>query len=336
MKNYNFRIEVSNFCNLKCPHCARTSLEGVYELNSKHVSLKELKTWFPIYFLIENKVTVMFSGLVAEPTLNPEFLEIVKYFSHYCSIQIDSNGSTNNTLWWKSLGEYNVHCVFSPDSLKENNNYYRINSKTNKVIENMKSFISGGGKASWKYIPFKHNEDEIDDQKKYAKKIKANFRVVQPGDFNPDQNIQPSTHFPDAKKLVGSRTIGQTPKHYCKLLGDINEKLIEISPDGVIYPCCYVGRYFFSVYANFFKNNISSPVIDNNKFSDLRYKLFALNIVPLIESQGGIKSLSLNYNTIEQILNTDFFKFSLEKSWEENNEFCTKHCGSREYVFSET
>jgi hypothetical protein len=336
-KNLFIRFEVTNFCNLKCPHCARIDLEKHYKLNSTHISLECTKKWFPITFLLEKSPIFLFSGLIGEPTINPDFLKIIEYLSKFCQVRIDSNGSTNNEDWWKRLGSYNVQCTFSPDSLVPNNNQYRINSNTEKVISNIKAFIAGGGTAAWKYIPFMHNENELELQQQYAKDIGANFWIVQPGKFDPNKEgtMKPSKHFPNSKNYIESYTENKSPNYYCKLLGKVGS-IIEVSPDGIIYPCCYTGRYFFMTYSNFFSTGDTKPQIYENMLSIDRYNCFVNDIISLIENQGGIKSLSLYHNTFENILESDFFKFSLEKSWETGNEYCKNYCGSRNYVISKT
>jgi MoaA/NifB/PqqE/SkfB family radical SAM enzyme len=339
MQRFDVRLEITNYCNLKCPHCVRSRLGEKYKLNTKHVSLKTVKNWLPAYFLIDTVKVLYLSGAVGEPTLNPDCAEIVNYLSNYCQIQLDSNGSTNNEDWWKELGSSNIHCVFSPDSLLPNNNKYRINSNTDKVLSNMRAFISGGGKASWKYIPFKHNENELEEHKKLASELGAKFLFVQPAQFDEKKEGQPmvpSKYFPKSDRVETSNLENQTPEYYCELLGKL-KNLIEINPDGVIYPCCYSGRCFFITYTNFFTNGDPKPKIYDEMLSkDVRYSAFVKDILPLIENQGGVKTFSLNHNTIDNILQTDFYKFSLKNSWKSGNEFCDKHCQSKRYIVSET
>jgi|688.fasta_scaffold281627_2 organic radical activating enzyme len=330
------KLDISNHCNLRCPHCARNFIKNDYKLNSRYVSLEKIKRWIPKSFVILNtSKTVLFSGALAEPTLNSELIEIVEYFLKFkCKISIDSNGSTNNEDWWYKLGKTKVKCYFSPDSLVPNNNQYRINSNTEKVISNMKAFISGGGIASWKYLPFKHNEDEYDAQKTLAKKIGAEFGVVQPSWFDANaegETMVPSKYFPNSKKIVNSN-LTNNPEDYCVLIGKAGS-IIEVTPDGVIYPCCFAAKPFFSVYAPFFNNEETKPLIREDLMkSSTKYKYFVEDILPLIETQGGIKTLSLNFYTITDILNTDLFKRSLKSSWESGNNFCTKECRSRDHI----
>jgi MoaA/NifB/PqqE/SkfB family radical SAM enzyme len=332
----SIRVEISNYCNLRCPHCVREDAKKTYKLNSKHVSLDTLKTWLnPGFLYFKTSKKIFFSGAIAEPTLNPECLEIVKYFSKYSKITLDSNGSTNNEIWWEKLGSTKISCIFSPDSLIPNNNLYRINSNTEKVIQNMKSFIRGGGFAEWKYIPFKHNESEYDEHKKIATEIGARFIVVQPKQFDENNNtgdMKSSKYFKKSNEHSTSYVLNSSPNEYCKLFG-VKDKLIEISPDGIIYPCCFLARALFLTYGNFFTSGNPTPIIQEYMMSDLRYKTFVSDILPLIEMQGGIKTLSLHYNTISNILKTDFYKFALINSWKTKNDCCNKHCGSRAYVY---
>jgi MoaA/NifB/PqqE/SkfB family radical SAM enzyme len=203
----------------------------------------------------------------------------------------------------------------------------------------MKAFISGGGIASWKYLPFKHNEDEYDVQKTLAKKIGAKFAVVQPGWF--DENrvgevMKPSKHFPNPKTLTTSKTNSKNPENYCMVVGK-GGKLLEISPDGIIYPCCFVAKPLFSIYAPFLNGGDQNPHIDNERVkTDNLYKVFVEDMLPLIENQGGIKTLSLYHNNIKDILKTDIFVSSLKKSWEKPNRFCTELCRARKYIITET
>lgn len=330
------RVEISNHCNLRCPHCIRQDIYNSYKLDSKHLSLEILKSWLTPGFLhFKTSKKIIFSGAVAEPTLNPAFLEIVDYFSKYSKITLDSNGSTKTVNWWKKLGSKKITCIFSPDSLIPNNNLYRINSNTEKVIENIKAFVSGGGIAYWKYIPFSHNENEYEDQKTVAYNIGAKFIVVQPKRFKEENNtgnMKPSKYFKNSEDLITSNVVNNVPNVYCKLFGS-GEKLIEINPDGIIYPCCFLARSFFATYANFFITGDPTPIIDKHLEKNLMYMSFIDDILPIIENQGGIKTLSLYHNTISNILNTDFYKFALINSWKTKNDCCNIHCDSRQYVY---
>jgi len=294
-------------------------------LNSIHLPLKDVHKFLPKFFLHHEVDSLYLSGAVAEPTLNPEFIDIVKYLIKYCRVVIDSNGSTRDVKWWAELGATGVNCDFAPDSIKPNNNKYRINSNTEKVIDNMRAFISAGGIAEWKYIPYAHNEDELDDHRRIANSIGAKFTFIQPRDAETDA-ISNSTAFADGKDINPYYDHG-TPHNYCKLFGDV-KGLIEISPEGILYPCCMMPRQFYTVYRNYFINRNTTPDLSHHE--QPKYQSFINTVVPLIEESGGIESLSLYKHSIREILNNGFYS-GLKRSWEDKSHFCNNHCHHSQY-----
>lgn len=332
LENWRVRIEIGNYCNLKCPLCVREIVDKKI-LNNIHLSLDDIKKFLPRIFLQHSVVEIYLSGAVAEPTLNPQFIEIVKYFMEYATVYIDSNGSTRNIEWWKELGSTGVHCTFAPDSIKENNNKYRINSNTNKVIENIKAFTDAGGKSVWKYIPYSHNSDELEEQQAIADSVGAAFTFVQPR-IIPERlegllDISMSSLTRTDKPEV-SYTDDNTPEYYCKLFGEVGDYLLEISPEGILYPCCMMPRDFYPVYENYFLNGDTTPNLDING-KTLKTISFIETIVPLIEQNGGIQSLSLYNHSIQQILSSPLYMSLIKQTWNDKCGYCNNHCISSKY-----
>lgn len=332
MKNWKVRLEVGNYCNLKCPFCVR-EIVNKKSLNTIHLSLDTVKKFLPRTFLRFRVSNVYLSGAVAEPTLNPYFIDIVKYLMSHSKVTIDSNGSTNNIEWWKELGKTGVKCTFAPDSIKPKNNKYRINSNTDKVIENIKAFTDAGGKSTWKFITYSHNEDELEEQKKIAKNLGSDFTFAQPRlipKLLEDKISFTSSSLIKKDKDQISYTDNNTPDYYCKLFGDIGDYLIEISPEGIVYPCCMMPRDFYFVYENFFLFGDTTPNLTTEKKEPKRIS-FINTIVPLIEKNGGIQSLSLHNYSIQEILKSPFYDVLLKKTWEDKCSFCNNFCNSRKY-----
>lgn len=327
---WSVRLEVGNYCNLRCPLCVREADDVDRRIiNSIHLPLEDVKKFLPRFFLHTQVDTVFLSGAVAEPTLNPEFIDIVKYLMRYSRVVIDSNGSTRSVDWWAQLGATGVNCDFAPDSIKPNNNKYRINSNTDKVIENMRAFVAAGGVAEWKFIPYAHNEDELEEQRTIAESIGAKFTLIQPR-WAKRGNIENSNMFPEEKEVLVWHDQG-TPHNYCKLFGNTDVRLIEISPEGIIYPCCEMPREFYSVYRNYFIDGTTTPHIPDNPKSS--HKSFIETIMPLIEDTGGIGELSLHKHSVLEILNGPFYT-RLKQAWEEKDHFCNIHCHSSKYKLS--
>jgi len=334
MKTYDLRLEIGNHCNLRCPLCLRQSpVLDKNVLNRVHLSLNDVKKFLPRFFLTNQIKSVLISGSSSEPTMNSNLINIVKYLIKYNSnIIVDSNGSTRNIDWWAELGATGVQCDFAPDSIKPNNNKYRINSNTDKVIENMQAFISAGGTARWKFIPYAHNQDELEEQRTISKSIGATFFVAQPFTVrNRTEKVEDSDLFPKDHKLV-RYTENSTPHHYCKILGEI-QNLLEISAEGIVYPCTFSSRQLYYVYGDYFVSGNTTPKVNFEYVKGWTENLdsFIESFVPLIEDQGGIETLSLHHYSITEILNSPFYKNTLKQSWSNKEHFCNKHCNHVKY-----
>jgi len=323
---WDVRLEVGNYCNLRCPLCVREKLDNTI-INSIHLPTEDVKKFLPRFFLLRQVNCVYLSGAVAEPTLNPEFIDIVKYLIKYSKVSIDSNGSTRDVKWWAELGATGVKCDFAPDSIKPNNNKYRINSNTDKVIENMRAFVAAGGVAEWKFIPYAHNEDEENEHRAIAKSIGAKFTYIQPRDASKLDNVQNSSEFADGHNAETYYDKG-TPHSYCKLFGDVSIGLIEIFPEGIVYPCCMMPRQFYVVYEDYFANRNTTPNLSPDDRP--KYQSFIDTVVPLLEDSGGIESLSLYKHSITDILKNKFY-INLQKSWNNKEHFCNNYCGHIKY-----
>jgi len=343
---HKINIDIGNHCNLSCPDCLRvnstkkynqlhnTKLKNHPYLNTINLSLNTVKDWISTSFLCERVDVVDFCGALAEPTLNPHCIDLVKYFSpHVKVVSISTNADTNPANWWKELARSSDNLVvrFYLDSLKPNNSLYR-QSNPEKVVENLRAFVSFGGKAILSHVIFKHNQDEIEDFKSLAKDLNCNYRMLTAREFSldNDKTSYEVTHKNITYTLEKNTIIKPNPAYriafnssnpadYCSLT---YEKMIRIFSNGLVIPCCHIEGHFLEVYEEFFLDDTkTSP-----NYSSCSNKSFASDFVKKIELQGGIKTLSLKYNKLEDILNSNFYKSYLPMSWKLNtNEMC-KNC----------
>lgn len=335
-KNHKIRLDIGNYCNLDCPSCFRQEMTRLYNLehktslryhpylNKHNVNMEEIQKWFPKKFLTTYVKEISLCGASSEASINPYCIDIVKYFLQFVEIvSITTNGSTKNCNWWHELGTTGVEAIFSIDSLKPDNNLYRIHSNTNKIIENMRAFISGGGNAILKQIIFKHNQDEIDDFINLANTLGCSYKLVPAFEFSAEMtsyqvSVGDRTYIIEKNTILDKnpeyRETNPDPQSYCALTKD---KTFIIHANGVIYPCCHVEGQFFEIYEDFF-------IDEKNTSPNLRkHPQIVEDFVKKIELQGGIKSLSLKYNDIETILNSSFFKSTLQLSWKlKSNQTC--------------
>jgi len=198
-------IEVTSNCQAKCPGCIR---HKVFNPDTNLVSNPPKNLNLPVDVhnklidAIKGKVTYLtYDGSFGDSPLHPDFLELIEYsartlkgdigpfgdenlgmishaFKGLHDLTISTNGSYKTPAFWKELGQIlhkhlpgRHHIMFDLDGTdNETQNMYRISTNYDKIIENAKAFISGGGCAVWKMIPFDFNDDLEEKARELAKK----------------------------------------------------------------------------------------------------------------------------------------------------------------------
>ena len=271
-------IELTSYCNIDCPGCfrqvKRKKVNNILDKNS--LSLKQIKKWitrknFP------NCKLINFCGSIDEPTLHPELLDILDHFEGL-NINISSNGSTKTKQFWANLGNRKISVFFGIDGIdQESLEKYRIGSNFKKVQENWRSFIKAGGKATWQFIAFEHNEHLIEDAKHMAKEEGfENFRLIY---SHRDENKE-------SKKIQRE----EEQEIVCKYGV---QKRIFISHTGVLLPCCFLNSEFLQSYAT------------EEQFTDFQH---------LFKNTGDVLFNSLKYNDANEIIDGELFS-SVVNSW---------------------
>lgn len=271
-------IELTSYCNIDCPGCFRQVKRSKVDniLNKDVLTLEQIKKWitrknFP------NCKLINFCGSIDEPTLHPELPEILDWLGDV-SINISSNGSTKTTKFWSDLGKRKISVFFGIDGVdQESLEKYRIGSNFKKLQSNWRAFIKSGGKATWQFIVFEHNEHLINDAKKMADDEGfENFRLIYShrNDNKESKKIQRD----EEQKIV------------CKY-GEQNR--IFISHTGVMLPCCFFNSEYLQSYAT------------DEHYTDFQN---------LYKNTGGLLSSSLKYNTPDEIIDGELFE-GVINSW---------------------
>lgn len=169
-------LEFTDYCNAACPMCARFTWDGsLYKqkVNQNHNRLEVLKKNIPESIVRQLK-RFYSTGTYGDATMNPECVEIYRWIHTVnpgCGLEMHSNGGARDTEFWKALGNLGLEITFGIDGLHDTNHIYRRNVKWDKLMNNVSTFISSGGKAKWKYLIFKHNQHQVDDAKKLSKEM---------------------------------------------------------------------------------------------------------------------------------------------------------------------
>ena len=167
------QLEITTKCNAACPQCPR-NLHGYphnngYEEHS--MTLAEAQHIFSPAFLAQ-LIQITINGNFGDIVMNPDALEIIKYFKQHTiprtSINISTNGGAKNLVFWQQLGKLGVRVQFCIDGLEDTHSIYRRNTVYSTVIRNAAAFIGSGGHAVWRMINFEHNQHQHDQARVIA------------------------------------------------------------------------------------------------------------------------------------------------------------------------
>ena len=262
------QIELTTRCNARCPMCMR-NYRGV-DYNAGYpvceLSLTDIKKILTPDILT-NIQSINFNGNLGDFASAKDGVEIVAYLiGHGVQIHINTNGSARNSDWWAKLALPGVRIGFALDGLADTHHLYRQDTDWHKIIANAKAFISAGGHAIWRFIPFDHNRHQQDECKKLSREMGfARFENIYDGrDRGPvfDRGGEfshhigsaygPADQIPEVRPMLESHVTWYDSKTFCsekdsKLLNlrcvhKINKE-IYIAADGSVYPCCYLGFY---------------------------------------------------------------------------------------------
>ena len=332
-------LEITSDCNAACPGCLRTQRLGQFSVES--FTFEDLKRAFPTKEHINGK-KFKFCGVLGDPALNVECVDMVDYLAHnggWC--QLSTNGGIQTKDWWHKLGEIgkdtgNVDVSFCVDGHKETNHIYRVNTNFSVIERNMQAYIAGGAgiaTGTWIYIVFDHNEYELETAREHANQLGLKFatRTGMKNSYS-DWIAQIRKKDKDQRKIViEERVITTTGKKehtkvdQIKKLDAFIEEYTTKSyidndkKDAIInsIKCKWIheGEIFISadlkvwpccfLWAEYFKN------------SD--------NIVKKLSSYGDTWN-SLRHYSLEEILTHPWYKEVLALSWEPEHNQHLKRC----------
>jgi len=172
---YNWHVEISSKCTLKCPRCLRTMHPQSYK--PKQIGLDFVQKVFSPK-VMSQVMRVTFAGNLGDPIYNTELIPIVKYLkSQNPSFQlvIVTNGSYKSQLWWQELSKYLTpfdEIIFSIDGWNQNSNeQYRVNSDWNSIMLGLREMVKSKACVRWSTIIFKYNSQSIEKIKNIAKNL---------------------------------------------------------------------------------------------------------------------------------------------------------------------
>jgi len=170
MNNYevlDIELELSTLCQAECPLCYRNykSFDTHYPEDIVR-PLNEIQKQIELYSDLE---WVRLVGSISEPTLYPEFIQLVKFIkSKNINIEICTNGSTRNEKFWKDLAlslskEDKVYFTICGSTQKLHEKY-RKNTSLEKILKNARTFRKYNSIDYAQCIRFDYNDEDFNSK----------------------------------------------------------------------------------------------------------------------------------------------------------------------------
>lgn len=310
-------LEISSDCNAACPGCART--QNLDILKPQNITLQQIQNWFPT----PQNIMFKFCGVLGDPIVNPECMEITKFLvDNGAKIQYSTNGGRNSTDWWNTLGSLGIDVHFCVDGT-HTNHIYRVNTNYKIIKRNMQAYSDAGGNATWIYIVFDHNEHEVEEARQLAAQLNFKFAtrtgmrnsfynwVSKIGKKNKQtEKIITTTGIKQHSKVEvvkqldkfivnKNKTIHQTKN----IIRSIDCKYIHggeifIAANSTLWPCCFL-------WDSAFKNKEDI----NTKYAEFPKDWNNLRV-----------------HSIKEILDSEYYQKLLQDSWDPNHRLHVSRC----------
>ena len=260
-------VELTTRCNARCPMCMRNYRGMDYNSGYPDTELSLVQFQHILNPVIAQIKRVNFNGNLGDFASARDAVEIVEYLvKHSITVNINTNGSLRNQDWWQRLALSGVTVGFALDGLADTHTLYRQDTDWHKIIANAQAYITAGGRAVWRFIPFQHNKHQEQSCRALAKELGfADFENIYDGrDSGPvftrageyihqiGHDPRPAHIVPDIKPMLENHITWFDPKKITlekdqatlnlRCQHKINQE-IYVAADGSEYPCCYLGFY---------------------------------------------------------------------------------------------
>ena len=258
----NIEFELTNRCNAACPLCSRTGInKGALSDSVSNSGWKDLDPAVHQHVLDSldlSKIEALdYGGCYGDPLMHPQVMRILKQGEGLYQ-EVQTNASLQTEKFWRESARIkNLRMWFHLDGLEDTNLIYRRLTDWAKIEKNAKTFLDAGGKASWVFIVFKHNEHQVEEARELSKRwgfdefiVKKTSRKMKKGEATdtPVWTKDGIQHF-SYEPPLNPEYIAEVVEHGVEpmAIDCYSEKrgTYYITCENEVYPCCVIGKYAY-------------------------------------------------------------------------------------------
>ncbi len=328
----HIHFEPTQRCQASCPMCDRTNNPHI---KNAEISIEQFKQIIDINF-VQQLNSFLMCGNHGDPMIAKDTLDIyewLRYNNNELHLQMITNAGGRSDDWWKRLAELfgdNGKVSFSVDGLEDTNHLYRVNVDWKRVENSMDVFTQAGGKGTWVFLIFEHNEHQVEEAERMAKLFGLEFQKKKTGRWvqsykgdKIDKKITSKGN--EIKPPIKTEHQNKSVNEYDKLIKthgtfqdylddtdikckSIDAREIYISAEGLVTPCCWTAGKLYKAYEQIGENQMWSYIDD-------------------------IKNINALHKPLNEIIEGNFFK-KIEQSWnltscsQGKSQVCSEKCGT--------
>ena len=175
-------IDMSNKCILQCVFCQRQTIRKGELVGKNKIKMSQdvpFEDWKKVLHTFQG---VNLCGQLSDPIYHSNFIHYLRYAAERKKrIRIHTNGSGKKKSFWKEAFsiQHPIRWIFGIDGLDQKTcNLHRIGQNFHQSFKAMLLGSQSHHRIIWQFIPFQHNEHQIERAKDIAHKHNIDFMIL--------------------------------------------------------------------------------------------------------------------------------------------------------------